>query len=164
MKPEEFWGNPFKKNKSDIDNNIDFLSTVPIFDTLSRRQKQKLHSIIHTRNYKKGEKVFRQNDPGVGLYIIREGQIDVFRESDDMTREKIAAVEKGNFFGEISLLNESQRSATAVASQQSVLFGLFKPDLLSIMNSNPKLGQQLIFRLAQIVAERLRLINKDFSG
>ena len=76
-----------------------------------------------------------------------------------MIREKIATLNKGDFLGDISLLNESPRSATVVASQKTVLYGLFKPDLLNLMDSDPKLGQRLVYRLAQIVAERLRLIN-----
>jgi CRP-like cAMP-binding protein len=155
-----FWGNPFKKNKSDIDNDIDFLSTIPIFDSLSRSQKLKIFSIIHIRHYQEGEIIFRQEDPGVGLYIIRDGTVDIYSENPDFTKKKIANLNKGDFFGEISLLNETPRSATVVASQCTTLFGIFKPDMLSLMDSNPKLGLQLIYRLAQIVAERLNNVNK----
>jgi len=161
MKAQTFWGNPFRKKTTDREIDINFMSSVPLFDTLTRRQKTKLYSIIHVRHYQQGELVFRQGDPGVGLYIVRDGQIDVFTEGSDMTRNKIASLSKGDFFGDISLLNESPRSATAVAAKNSRLFGLFKPDLLSIMDSDPKLGLRFIYRIAQIIAERLRLINES---
>ncbi len=163
MKVQELWGNPFGKSRSDPKSDVDFLGVVPIFNTLTRRQKTKIYSIIHIRHYKQGEIVFRQGDPGVGLYIVRDGQVEVYNEYSDMTRNKIATLKKGDFFGDISLLNESPRSATVIATQKTILFGLFKPDLLNIMDSDPKLGMRFVYGLAQIVAERLRIVNEDFT-
>ena len=154
-------GNPFKKKSPDIEADIDFLSTVTIFDTLTRRQKHRLYSSIHVRQYKEGEIVFRQDDPGVGLYIVRDGQVDVYNEYSDMTRKKIAELSKGEVFGEIALLNDCPRSATVVASRETVLFAFFRTDFLNLMDSDPKLGVRLIYRLAKIMAERLRIINED---
>ena len=157
MSHKAFWANPFKKISTDIKVELEFLSSVPIFDSLSARQLRKIHKLIHVRNFTEGEIIFRQGDPGVGLYVIRDGQVDVYNEYDDLTRRKIAILKPGDFFGEISLLNDSSRSATAVSSHKSVLFGLFRPDLLGVMDSDPKLGLRLIYCLSQIVAERLRL-------
>ena len=161
MKVNFLWSNPLKKNPPDIKSDIDFLSTVPIFDTLTRRQKHRLFSSIHVRHYKEGEIVFRQDDPGVGLYIVRDGQVDVYNEYTDMTRKKIAELSKGEVFGEIALLNDCPRSATAVAFKETILFAFFRTDFLNLMDSDPKLGVRLVYRLAKIMAERLRIINED---
>ncbi|MCE5252109.1 cyclic nucleotide-binding domain-containing protein, partial [bacterium] len=123
----------------------------------------KLYSIIYVRNYEKEEIVFRQGDPGVGLYIVKEGTADVFSEYANLTCRKIASLFKGDFFGETSLLNESPRSATVVSSDKTVLWGLFKPDLMNLIDSEPKLGVRLILRLSQVVSERLRLANNALS-
>lgn len=161
MNVRSAWGNPFKKEAALDENDVNFLSDIPIFDTLTRRQKTKIQSIIHTRNYSKGEIVFRKQDPGVGLYIVREGQVEVYNEYSDMTKSLVATLNKGEFFGEISLLNDVPRSGTVVASQNSILFGLFRTDLLVMMDSDPKLGVRLVYRLAQVIAERLRIANED---
>ena len=157
MKSSVLWVNPLKKVPLDIKIELKFLSSVPIFDSLSQRQLEKIHKLIHIREFDEGEIVFRQGDPGVGMYIVRDGQIDVYNEYSDFTRRKITILKPGDFFGEISLLNDSCRSATVVASQKAILLGLFRPDLLSVMDSDPKLGLRFIYRLSQIVAERLRL-------
>ena len=157
---KSIWENPFKKNDADHESDIDFFSNVPIFDTLTRRQKLKINSLIHIRHFNKDEIVFRQDDPGVGLYIVRDGQVEVYREYVDKTRNKIASLKKGDFFGDISLLNDSPRSATVVASQKTVLLGFFKTDLLNLMDSDPKLGVRFVYQLARIVAERLRRVNE----
>ncbi len=164
MKRHAFWGNPFKKTGSDIETEIKFLSTVSIFDSLSKRHIEKIHSLIHVRRYEEGEIIFRQGDPGVGMYIVREGHIEVFNEYADNTRNKIADIIDGEFFGEISLLNDSPRSATSVAKTKTTLFGLFRPDLLGLIDSDTKLGFRLIYRLSQIVAERLRLTCLEITG
>ena len=157
MKIMSLWGNPFKKTGSDIASEVDFISTVPVFDTLSKSQIAKIYKLIHVRHYNDGEIVYRQGDPGVGMFIIFEGSVDIYNEYPDLTREKKAELKKGDFFGEISLLNDSPRSATIICSKNSILFGLFRPNLLDLMDSDPKLGLRFIYRLSQIVAERFRL-------
>jgi len=164
MKHYHFWGNPFKKNSAKSEDELDFLASVPIFDSISKRQKIKIQKIIHIRNYEKGEVVFRQGDPGVGMYIVKDGEVDVYNEYPDLTCSKITVLHHGDFFGETSLLNETPRSATIVSVKPSILWGLFKPDLLNLIDSDPKLGVRLIFRLSQIVAERLRLLNDAYCG
>jgi len=164
MKHSAFWGNPFKKPVADIESEIKFLSSVAIFDTLSTRQLEKIHELIHVRRYEEGEIIFRQGDPGVGMYIVSEGHVDVYNEYNDMTRRKIAEIHRGDFFGEISLLNDSPRSATTVALTKTTLFGLFRPDLLGLIDSDTKLGFRFIYRLSQIVAERLRLTSLETTG
>jgi len=163
MNSSILWGNPFRKVPSDVKEELRFLSSVPIFDTLSQGQLRKIHKLIHVRRYKREEIVFRQGDPGVGMYIVRDGQIDVYHEFADMTKTRITTLKAGDFFGEIALLNEISRSATAVASTDSTLFGLFRPDLLDVMDSDPKLGLKIIYRIAQIIAERLRLSTSEIS-
>jgi len=157
MKSSALWVNPLKKVPLDIKIELKFLSSVPIFDSLSHRQLEKIHKLIHIREFDEGDIIFRQGDPGVGMYIVRNGQVDVYNEYSDFTRRKITVLKPGDFFGEISLLNDSCRSATVVAPQKTILLGLFRPDLLSVMDSDPKLGLRFIYRLSQIVAERLRL-------
>ncbi len=161
MNAKFLWGNPFSLISSDENTELKFLSSVPIFDTLSSKQLQKINKLLHLRTYEEGEIVFRVGDPGVGMYIVRSGFADIFSENDDMTKQKITSVKSGDFFGEIALLNDSSRSATVVATQKSFLYGLFRPDLLGLMDSDPKLGIKIIYRLSQIVAEKLRLTTSD---
>jgi CRP-like cAMP-binding protein len=163
VKLRHLWANPYDGNGRNTVSDLDFLAKVPIFDSLSRRQREMIHSLIHVRNYSPGEIVVRQEDPGVGLYIIREGAVSVWFEHPDLTRTLLASLSDGDFFGEIALLNEIPRSATVVAEKPTVLFGFFRSDLLSIMETNPETGAKIVYRLAQIVAERIRRMNVDVA-
>lgn len=157
------WGNPFLKGSTNI-SDLEFLSKVPIFDSLTSRQREKIQSLIHVRHYTPGEIVFRQDDPGVGLYIVREGGVSVWCEHADMTKTRLADLSEGDFFGEISLLNDSPRSATVVAEKSTVLLGFFRSDLMPLMDSDPNMGVRIVYRLAQIVAERIRQMNFDLTS
>ncbi len=159
MELAALWKNPFPASVPSEKMEVSFLSSVTVFTPLTDRQKRKVLSILHTRTFEPGEIIFRKGDPGVGMYVIRSGQVDVYNEYPDFTKTRIISLSSGDFFGEIALLNDSPRSATVVATVGSTLLGLFRHDLLSLMDSDPVLGMKLVYRLAQIVSERLRLTN-----
>jgi len=164
MNLQSLWINPFSKSRQSVDSDHSFLSTVDVFESLNDRQIKKIMTMLHIRHYESGELIFRQGDPGVGMYIIRSGCVDVYHEYVDLTRKKIAVLSEGDFFGEMSLLNDAPRSATSVSTHESTLFGLFKPDLLEIMDEDPSLGLKFIYRVAQIIAERLRITTLEAAG
>jgi CRP/FNR family cyclic AMP-dependent transcriptional regulator len=62
----------------------------------------------------------------------------------------------GDFFGEMALLLESPRTASAVAHEPTKLLGFFQPDLFSLLETKPKTGNKILLHLAQMIAERLR--------
>jgi len=92
------------------------------------------------------------------MYIIQEGTIDILYEP---TGETLAELADGDFFGELALLNETPRSATAVSRVDSVLYGLFRPDLLDLVERDPSLGVQVLLRMGQVLSERLIHTNKQ---
>lgn len=157
MNFEALWGNPFSGKPSGLKEEISFLSAVPFFDLLGTRQKKKIYSLLHHRTFSENEIIFRKGDPGVGMYIIRVGGVAIYNEFPDLTRSKIVSLNSGDFFGEIALLNDSPRSATVISTGETVLLCLFRHDLLELMDSDPVLSVKLVYRLSQIVSERLRL-------
>lgn len=153
---DSFWGNIFRQ--SDEESVYTLLREIPLFDELSRGELSSVKSILHRREYAPGEVLFHQGNPGVGMYIIQEGTIEIVYEPTDDT---LAELEDGDFFGELALLNETPRSATAVARTESVLYGLFRPDLLGLVERDPSLGVQLLLRMSQVISERLIHTNEQ---
>lgn len=134
------------------------LRDIPLFDGLSRGELSAIKSILHRREYDPGEVLFHQGNPGVGMYIIRVGTIEIVYEPTDDT---LAELSDGDFFGELALLNETPRSATAVARTGAVLYGLFRPDLLGLVEREPSLGVQILLRMSQVISERLIHANEQ---
>ncbi len=153
---DSFWGNIFRQ--TDEETVYSLLRDIPLFDELSTGELSAIKSILHRREYNPGEVLFHQGNPGVGMYIIQEGTIEIVYEPTDAT---LAELTDGDFFGELALLNETPRSATAVARTESILYGLFRPDLLGLVERDPSLGVQILLRMSQVISERLIQTNEQ---
>ena len=121
-----------------------------------------LMSIIHKRNYLTEEIIFYQGDPGIGLYIIVEGEVMISRESDEGDKITLAVIQKGDFFGELALIDNEKRSASAIAKSDTKLSVIFKPDLDEFIEKYPKKGIKILEGIAEITAMRLRSLNENY--
>jgi len=69
----------------------------------------------------------------------------------------------GDFFGELALLDESPRSASAKCKTGCLLIGFFRPDLFELIEKKASLGIKIVLKLSEIVAQRLRETDKELS-
>lgn len=153
---DSFWGNIFRQ--TDETSVYSLLRDIPLFEGLSRGELSAIESILHRREYASEEVLFHQGNPGVGMYIIREGTVEIVYEP---TGDILAELSDGDFFGELALLNETPRSATAIARTESILYGLFRPDLLGLVKREPSLGVEVLLRMSRVISERLIETNKQ---
>lgn len=159
---EYLWENVLNKKKKETDL-FTFLKQSYLFRDLSNKEIEFITEIVHVRNFRPGEKIFRQGDPGVGMYLILTGTVDIimhdptFENRPEREEIFITRLEKGDFFGELSLVEDpSFRSASAVSVSRSTLIGFFKPDLLQTIQRNPLTGNKICLRLGEILGRRLR--------
>lgn len=156
-----FWANIFNPPAERIDLEKS-LRTIPLFKSLGKRDITNLTRIIHNRNYLAGEYIFYQGDPGIGLYLIREGEVSISRDGDEKDKINLATFSKGDFFGELALVDGETRSASAIANTDTRLAVIFKPDLDEFIDKYPKKGIKILKGIAQIVAVRLRALNEEY--
>ena len=128
------------------------VGAIPLFEDLSSRELDAVRRLLHRREYVAGESVFIQGEPGLGMYIIARGAVSI--QSEPSGRELVELTD-GDFFGEIALLNEVIRTATARAKTDCTLLSLFQPDLLSLLDRNPRLGVKVLLSLSRLVGLRL---------
>ena len=159
------WNDVFDKtNKAKIERNIvEVLKNVPIFEDLSNREIQNITRIAYQRRYTADEIVIHEGQNAAGMYIVMDGKVEVTRELEDGTLLRLATLADGEFFGDVGLLDSSPRTATVTASSDSRIIGFFRPELLGLMDSNPKLASKVIFKLAQILAARFRFVHSEFD-
>jgi CRP/FNR family cyclic AMP-dependent transcriptional regulator len=155
------WENFFRNRKKEDDSLEKLLSGVPIFSQLTSRELRQVGTIVHRRQYASGEFVFTQGDPGLGMYVIENGKVEIIFCEDAGTEKKLAMLTNGDFFGELSLLDESPRSATAVARTGSKIIGFFRPDLIDLLERSPKLGTKILLKLGEVIGTRLRVTNEQ---
>ncbi len=157
------WKNIFAQRGPREGSTEELLSKVPAFADLSLRELREVAQIVHKREYRSGEPVFYQGDPGLGMYIIQEGKVSITIADPDGAEKELAVLSAGDFFGEIALLDESPRSASAICLTDCLLIGFFRPDLFEIIEKNSRLGIKIVLKLAEIVAQRLRATDQEIS-
>ena len=151
------------RSKDDKQSLADLLSTLPIFEGLSRGQLRQIQRILHARTYLKDETVFNETEPGAGMYIIESGRVAVYKQVEDGDPIVLAEFVKGNFFGELALIEEIPRSATARALEPTKLLAFPKPDLGRLIDRQPQLAVKILYNLSRLVAQRLIQTNENIG-
>ena len=147
----------WKRSSPELDR-IQFLKTVPFFDRLSNRQLKTVSDIMFERNYDTDESIFEEGQPGAALFLILDGKIaiEIFRE----TSTRLAVLERGAFFGEMALLDDSPRSANARALEPTRTLALYRNDLNGLMDRHARTACQIYRSLASMIGDRLRSTNE----
>lgn len=135
---------------------VDLLRAVPLFADLGTSALQRLLAMAYVRSYAMGEFVFREGDPGVAVYIVKSGAVDIMSGGESESPVLLAHVDAGDFFGELALLDEETRTATAVARSAAELVAITRPDLQDLASRDPASGAKIVLRLAHVLCARLR--------
>lgn len=142
---------------------LDFLGDSPLFSTLSRRELRNLADILHHRTYQDGEFVFLKGQPGAAMFIIKTGRINVIDYGKENGETVIATLNSGDLFGELALLDDSPRSASAKAVEPTVIYAISRTDLDHLLTTSPQAGLRVYRALAGIIGTRLKNANVQIS-
>jgi len=114
-----------------------------------------------------GTVIFRENDPGEDMYIIQSGKVKVTRRIG-LIDKTLSVLKKGDFFGEMSILNDKPRSATVVAEEGCELLAIDRRTFESMVKGNPEIALRIIKKLAARLQEADNqieaLLIKDNTG
>lgn len=131
------------------------LARVPLFVDLGKRELQQLATVCVERDYASGATLVQQGQPGAGLFVIVSGQVTVTQQPEGGGDPRpLATLEPGDVFGEMALLDDLQRSATAVASGpvRALLIPVY--DFRAILHEDPDIA----IRLLAVLSRRLRVV------
>src|SRR5216117_2316487 len=118
MKQDGIWGSIFRLSRQK-ESLADILRTIPLFADLTQRELKVLEEAVHRRTYQPGETVFVETEPGAGMYVIESGHVDIVLQHKSEKPILLAELEPGEFFGEMALLGDTTRSATALACDRA---------------------------------------------
>ncbi|MFC1746706.1 Crp/Fnr family transcriptional regulator [Candidatus Neomarinimicrobiota bacterium] len=154
------WDNIFK-NKQDGHTEVTLaMSQVPVFQGLSERALREIEHIVHHREFHEGEVIFNEGDPGLGMYIILNGKVQILNNQDPENPIIYSELGEGDFFGDLALVDDADRSASAISAADTHLIAFFRPELKDILERFPKMGNKILLNLAQVTAQRLRKTNE----
>jgi CRP/FNR family cyclic AMP-dependent transcriptional regulator len=131
----------------------DMLARVDLFAGLDERALQLLASVCRERKYSAGSTLFRQGDTGVGLYVITSGTVHITQAIDpDKAEVDLGTVSSGGVLGEMSLLDDLPRSATATAVSDVTALLLPVWEFRTTIRDHPDIALSLL----SILSRRLR--------
>jgi CRP/FNR family cyclic AMP-dependent transcriptional regulator len=135
-----------------MERNYDFLKNVPIFSDLSSDQLDEIGRVGLYRTYKKESIVLFENEEGAALFIIAKGAVKISRFGNDSKEVIFAVLHESDIFGEMSLLDEDERSATVTAIEDSQIFSIKRDDFLELLKKN----HEVVVALLKVLSQRLR--------
>ena len=136
----------------------DLLQSIPFFERLSEEQLEDLIEISGTEWCHSNHKVFAEGDPPDKLYLVLEGKVRVSKKNEAGDVLALATLKKGDFFGEMALVDGAPRSATVSTVEDCEFFVLGRDAFIGLLSQSPRLIPGL---LASIVS-KLRSINEQF--
>jgi diguanylate cyclase (GGDEF)-like protein len=137
----------------------DLLARVPIFRQLPAEDLDRISAATHRASFEAGEVIVEIGDPGRSLYVIVEGDVQVLYPGGSADFE-LARLSVGEFFGEMALLNDSQRSATVRAVGRVDALILDQDDFRSIVRQSPEVA----LRVMEAMSVRIRNADEQMSG
>jgi len=142
-----------------IDNYIGslrFLRRLSIFKTLSDEEIRLLLQISKEEQFPEGKTLFLEGMEGDAFYIVRKGAVKVVKRSKEGKEEPIAMIREGEFFGEMALLDDVPRSATAVTNRPSVIKVIRRADFLRLLDADRLLGNKLLWIFIKGLCRKVR--------
>src|SRR5438445_1603926 len=120
------------------------LAEVELFKLLDEDELSEFAAVIDTERVKAGDTVFNAGDYGESLYVVKSGEVELFIKDNAGQKIVLKVAEKDDLFGEISMLDNRPRSATAVCLMNADLFVLDRHDLLLLFQKHPDSGLNML--------------------
>lgn len=138
---------------------VDFLKQVILFEELGRSDLRQLARIVHERSYRDGEYIYEQGKPGVALFLVRRGVVEIMRRRQNGEEVPLYLLEPPACFEELAVTGAEVVHWTAARARGPVsLVALGCSDLDALSRNFPRLANNILKKLAQILATRLHTL------
>jgi CRP-like cAMP-binding protein len=132
-----------------LKKDIIFLKKIPLFVGLSGKSLAKIALLVFKKTYIQDEKIYEENKEANVLYIIKNGQVR-------LTEKNLSKVlETGDFFGEISLIENCRHKHDSSALKYSELYLIYRAKIADLFESDNKIGLTVMRNLATILAKKI---------
>jgi CRP-like cAMP-binding protein len=132
-------------------SHLRVLGDVPLFKGMGKKLLRKLLIDLIEKTYMTGDVIFHEGDSGKALYVVLEGLVKISKWSHSGDRT-LAVLGPGSHFGELALLNQRSRFATAVAEKESLLLIMYKSYFDDLIRGNSAISSKILLNLAEILS------------
>lgn len=139
------------------ENRVEPLQGIPLFSSISADDLSNLSRQLRKRHYRKGEIIFHKDDFGSTFHIINKGNVKLSIPSEEGEDVLLAHLGSCDFFGELALLDEKPRSATATAIEPTETLALERKDFLDFLKCYP----DVTICMLGVLAQRIRNLDSQ---
>lgn len=140
-----------------------FLAKIKMFDLLDEDDRVALAAVIDEMTVPAGQTLFQAGDPGDSLFIVREGQIELFIKDTAGQKIVLHTAEPGDMFGELAMLDTGSRTATALALTETELLVLDRDDLVLLFKRIPDAALHMLASLTSLTRKADELLRTRVS-
>lgn len=136
------------------------LRRIPLFTQLDEQALKRIASAAREKSYPKNSVILFEDDPGDALYVVLTGQVKVVLIGEDGREVILSILKQGDFFGEMSLIDDQPRSAHVIATEESNLLVLRREEFRKCLEETPRIALGLL----QALSRRLRRADDKIGG
>src|SRR5205807_4167814 len=123
---------------------LDAIRSVPLVASLDDEATRELRSLLTKREVATGTALFRAGDDGDAMYLIESGRVRIAVTDEDKKEIVLAELARGDFFGEMAIIDGKQRSADAVIAEDARLAVLSRENFLRFIRNNPLVALEML--------------------
>ena len=144
-------------------SDLNVFHEIELFEHLTDEDRAVLAGLVDSRELAQGDLLFRAGEPGESLFVVRSGEIEL--SIKDTTGQKIVlhVARSGDVFGELALLDQGARTATALALEETVLLELDRSDLLVLFQRTPPAALRLLAAMGKMTRRADELLRTRVS-
>ena len=145
---------------TEVSLKLDVLKGMQMFRYLSYKELVQVGGIAEQVDFKSGDTIFAQGQPGDAMYVVLAGKVELRTEG-----ALVAELHRGQHFGEMSLVDRSVRSLTAIATgdEGARLVSILRKDFYDIIKKEPESAVKMLWAFVQVLGQRLRKTTHDLS-
>ncbi len=120
------------------------LESTKLFSRLLPADLAKVRQVTQERSYAPNEPIFKEGDPGDGIYVVKNGLVNLTKVVGQSEARPLSQAAEGDLFGEMAVLDDNPRSLSAVAEGPAAVYFIARPDLLELLDQTPRLAVAIL--------------------
>jgi CRP-like cAMP-binding protein len=146
-----------------VSDQLYLLRKLPIFQGLKDREIEKVFSMMEDLPMTAGSMLFAEGSESTSMFIVWTGAVEVFVQMPDGSEKVLAALDLGDCLGEMGLIRNTTRSASARTSQETLLMVLKKERLDELAGAEPRAWGRIMANIAVTLADRLDAVSRELK-
>lgn len=144
-----------------MDANVvkEFLKKIALFKELTDTELELVTNLIEIKTYENGSYLFYENNPRKNLFIIYEGEVELFKRTPFGEEKRLAFFSRYDFLGEGALLDDSPHSTNARTLLESTIFVLTREKFLGLIEDYGSIAVKIFAHVARVISRRMRQTN-----